>query len=116
MLDDIEGMMNDIERAELEAEQAGREDYVRECMSEVDVMNAVDQDHEEHLHEVWLASLSPEERAEHDARLAANRAELAAYVAPGSDRYDSNDDYLADLRHEMSEKPSDSADSDDIPF
>lgn len=81
MLDDIEGMMNDIERAELEAEQAGREDRIGELMSEVDVIIAAERDHAEYLHEVWLASLSPEERAEHDARLAAQQAELTAWKA-----------------------------------
>jgi len=74
-----------IERLELEAEQAGREDYAREAYgSEAAMLAEIDQDHEEHLHEVWLASLSPEERAERDARLARERAELAAWKAQES--------------------------------
>lgn len=74
--------MNDVERNELEAEQAAREDYVREAYSsEAAMLNEIESDHDQYLYEVWLSSLTPEERAERDVRLAAQRAELAAFKA-----------------------------------
>jgi hypothetical protein len=64
--------MSEQERIELEAEQAGRDDYRHERMKEVDVMNAADEDY---LREVWLASRTPEERtALWKARLAEDEA------------------------------------------
>jgi len=72
--------MNEQERQELEADQAAREDCLYETYGrETDLCAQVDRDHEEHLYEVWLNSLTPEERTEHDAKLAVQRAELEDY-------------------------------------
>jgi hypothetical protein len=75
--------MNEIERQELEAEEAARQDYLREAYgSEADLCADADAGQAAYEHAVWLNGLTPEARADFEAAMAARKAEQeAAYKA-----------------------------------